>query len=168
MWKEALNIPLYEVSNYGRVRSWRHHKVKTTKEPLLIKPYTNKRGYCQVSIMKGGKRYYTRVHRLVLEAFIGSCPDKMEACHNNGVRNDNRLINLRWDTRKNNHADKKSHGTWQGGENNGSSRLKESDVNEIRRLQSLNTSPKEISHKFNITEATVSHILLRKTWKHLA
>jgi hypothetical protein len=36
------------------------------------------------------------VHRLVLEAFLGMPPEKHEACHNNGKRNDNKLIYLNY------------------------------------------------------------------------
>lgn len=56
------------------------------------------------------------VHCVVLETFIGPRPDGFHACHNNGVRNDARLCNLRWDTPVNNMADKVKHGTvWRGG-----------------------------------------------------
>ena len=51
------------------------------------------------------------IHRLVLEAFVGPCPAKMEACHNDGVRLNNRLSNLRWDTRSANVKDAYRHGT---------------------------------------------------------
>ena len=36
------------------------------------------------------------VHRLVLETFVGPCPDGMECDHVNRNRSDNRLQNLRW------------------------------------------------------------------------
>ncbi len=50
-------------------------------------------------------------HRAVLLAFVGPCPEGMEACHNNGDPLDNRVENLRWDTRSNNTLDKVAHGT---------------------------------------------------------
>ena len=55
----------------------------------------------------GGTKY---IHRLVLEAFVGPCPEGMETCHNNGVRTDNRLENLRWDTSSANNDDIVKHG----------------------------------------------------------
>ncbi|QOV97160.1 HNH endonuclease [Rhodococcus pyridinivorans] len=52
-----------------------------------------------------------KVHRLVLEAFTGPCPDGMVGCHNDGDTTNNRLDNLRWDTPGANNRDKRTHGT---------------------------------------------------------
>jgi hypothetical protein len=51
------------------------------------------------------------VHQLVLEAFVGPRPRGMESCHNNGNQTDNRLVNLRWDTKSENNLDRVRHGT---------------------------------------------------------
>lgn len=50
-------------------------------------------------------------HQIILETFIGLCPKGMETCHNNGIKMDNRLKNLRWDTRKSNGIDRRNHNT---------------------------------------------------------
>lgn len=42
---------------------------------------------------------------LVLEAFVGLCPEGMECCHQDDDRSNNRLENLRWDTHANNVKD---------------------------------------------------------------
>ena len=48
------------------------------------------------------------VHRMVLEAFLpNSDPDKSMVDHINGIKNDNRLENLRWVTAKENAANRK-------------------------------------------------------------
>lgn len=52
-----------------------------------------------------------KVHRLVLEAFVGPCPGGCVGCHGNGDTTDNRLVNLRWDTPGANNRDKREHGT---------------------------------------------------------
>lgn len=51
------------------------------------------------------------VHRLVLEAFVGPCPEGMEGCHGDGDPTNNSLGNLRWDTATSNQLDKVRHGT---------------------------------------------------------
>ena len=50
----------------------------------------------------------------VLEAFVGPCPPGLEACHGNDVADDNRLENLRWDTRTENQLDRVRNGIHPG------------------------------------------------------
>lgn len=68
-------------------------------------------GYWRVGLTRNGKSVKKLVHRLVLEAFTGPCPDGMEGCHNDGDRANSRLVNLRWDDRSGNNLDKREHGT---------------------------------------------------------
>jgi hypothetical protein len=64
-------------------------------------------GYTIARIWRHHKERKVRVHRLVLMTFVGPCPPGMEACHfPNPERSDNRLSNLRWDTRSNNGRDR--------------------------------------------------------------
>lgn len=113
------------------------------------------------------KRYY--VHRLVLEAFVGPCPPGLEACHgpDRDVAN-NKLSNLRWDTKKANAADCESHGTRAKGEKQGSSKLTESDIVAIRELCRLGMSQKKVANQFGVSQGHVSDIFTRKTWRHVA
>ncbi len=71
------------------------------------------------------------IHRLVLMAFVGPCPNGMECCHYNDIADDNRLDNLRWDTRKNNHVDMIRHGTVSRKITNG--KLSDKQVRQIRK-----------------------------------
>ena len=108
------------------------------------------------------------VQRLVLLAFVGPCPDGMECCHNNGIKTDNRLSNLRWDTRKANAADREHHGTTARGSKHGWSKLTEDDVREIRRLYHEEAMVQEaIAALYDVVQATISDILARKRWKHV-
>ena len=52
--------------------------------------------------MRGGKRYWRYVHRLVCETFRGAAPTGYtDVSHMNHDTSDNRAVNLRWST----HAD---------------------------------------------------------------
>jgi hypothetical protein len=73
--------------------------------PRLLRPITTQYGYQQVNI----DRRIVFLHRVVLLAFVGPRPANCEACHSNGIRSDNRLANLRWDTRESNVADRVRH-----------------------------------------------------------
>ena len=102
----------YEVSNHGRVRSidyidprgvfWRGRILKQAVQKIG--------GYPYVGLRKDGKVHTKRVHALVALAFIGPRPERMEVCHGNGNPADNRLSNLRYDTRSANSIDRTRHG----------------------------------------------------------
>lgn len=108
----------YEVSDRGRVLSvsrevwqigrWGKGFWRTTK-PRILRPGIM-RGYERVSLQRNKHVEQVAVHRLVLLAFAGPCPEGMEACHANDERRDNRLGNLRWDTKRANCADRTRNG----------------------------------------------------------
>lgn len=103
---------LYEVSNMGKVKSLgRVDRLGREWRPRVLKPGIRHGGYSVVNLWRDGQRAQWLVHRLVLFAFVGPCPDGMEGCHNDGNPRDNSLSNLRWDTRSANHLDKVKHGT---------------------------------------------------------
>jgi hypothetical protein len=105
----------YEVSDLGRVRGVdRIVKAKLGSQRrqrgIILRPGLSGTGYWMVRLTKDAIGRSYAVHRLVLEAFAGPCPDDMEGCHNNGDRLDNRLVNLRWDTDRANNIDTVMHG----------------------------------------------------------
>ena len=117
VWKKVPGTSgRYEVSDHGRVRRTERVVDRPGQSPMTLKarvldPGTGDTGYVEVRLQIDGKSRLKRVHRLVLEAFDGPCPDGLEGCHNNGDRTDNRLSNLRWDSRANNLRDREKHGT---------------------------------------------------------
>lgn len=58
--------------------------------------------YLYAGLWLNGHLKQHRVHRLVLTAFVGPCPDGMECLHGEGGALDNRLTNLRWGTKSEN------------------------------------------------------------------
>ena len=79
----------------------------------------------------------------------------------NGDRMDGRLENLRWDTRKSNHADKRCHGTWQGGVNNGNSKLTWGEVEEIR---SSSLSAEKLAKIYGVGSTTIFRVKNYESW----
>lgn len=63
-----------------------------------LKPRIIPGGYIQAILYRDLTRSAKLVHRLVLETFVGPCPDGMECCHADGDVTNNSLDNLRWDT----------------------------------------------------------------------
>jgi hypothetical protein len=91
----------------------------------------------------------------------------MDCCHNNGVKTDNRLANLRWDTRAANIQDAKRHGTWIKGETCGRSKLTEQQVREIFRLSGEGWNQIRIAQRFSVVPSAISMILSGRNWGHL-
>jgi hypothetical protein len=114
-----------------------------------------------------GKGASRKVHRLVLEAFVGPCPPGMECCHNDGNPLNNRLDNLRWDTRRSNQLDRNRHGTGSRGEKSTVSRLLECEVREIKRGLRCGESYRQLAAVFGVSYGAVSAIKYGKSWAWL-
>lgn len=174
-WRDiAGHDGIYQVSSLGSVRSLDRtvlvNSTKGTHEKLfkgrVLKPlYAN--GYAQVCLYSSdgasSRRY---VSHLVAETFLGPRPDGAQVCHNDGVRSNNRLKNLRYGTPKENTADKIAHGTLVNGESAYQARLTATDVHEIRRAATVEDYA-GIADRFGISYRTVQSLVARQSWKHL-
>ena len=92
-WKPIKICSVFAVSNYGRVKRIKPGGTRAIVGKIM-KLYTNSQGYMKVQLQR--KNHF--VHRLVLEAFVGSCPEGHECNHKNGIKNDNHISNLEWIT----------------------------------------------------------------------
>ncbi len=96
-WKHIPFFPDYEVSDRGRVRSWKRVK------PKIMKPHTVTRGdrkksYLRVTLRNRGGKKHRRIHRLVALAFVARPRGKNTVNHVNGRTHHNRATNLEWTT----------------------------------------------------------------------
>jgi hypothetical protein len=88
----------------------------------------------------------------------------MEACHANGTRTDNRVSNLRWDTRKGNMADASAQGRTNRGEQNPWCKLTEKDVRAIRLSEQSNS---QLAARYGMSREAIRDIRARKRWAHV-
>lgn len=159
---DFLGFPNYWVGDDGSL--WREiHSGLKRLNPCMSKAYP----YFVQTLSEDGIRTTVAVHRLVLEAFVGPCPEGMEACHNDGDTTNNRLDNLRWDTRKGNHADRKKHGTTPTGEKNPGCKITADTVRLIRRWYTEGWTEREIREELRLSKAQVNKIINRKSWTHI-
>lgn len=99
----------YWVSTAGRLWARSKHGLEQGRLLPLSRKGTKRCYHLGYTAWWHGNHEVIFVHRAMLEAFVGPCPEGMECCHNNGNGLDNRLENLRWDTREENIADMKFH-----------------------------------------------------------
>lgn len=100
---------LYEVSDLGSVRSW--HAYQGNPGPRLLRQNWNIRGYLCVGLCDAGKRETRAVHAIVLDAFVGKCPEGEERRHLDDDPLNNRLPNLSYGTHSQNMLDQVRNGT---------------------------------------------------------
>lgn len=108
-YREIPGHPAYRVGSDGSVWSTKiRGRWNIRAEWRRLKPVKTAAGYLQVRL--DGRPLV--VHRLVLQAFVGPCPDGQQARHvNSNDRTNNGLSNLCWGTPAENFADTKRHGT---------------------------------------------------------
>ena len=106
----------YEVSDHGRVWS-KDRMVRHGRGPGLrrhagrmLKQGRKPAGYPVVGALIDGKVKSLYVHRLVLEAFVGPCPEGHVARHLDDDKSNNHLSNLVWGTESQNAYDKVRNG----------------------------------------------------------
>jgi hypothetical protein len=95
VWKDINGFEgLYEVSNYGRVR--------TIKTQLIRSPFFHKKKYLKVTLRRKDHKKHYRIHRLVAQAFIPNPDNKAEVNHKDFNKINNHVNNLEWTTQEEN------------------------------------------------------------------
>lgn len=157
----------YQVSNMGRVKSLDRSVIdkKGRKHPTtgrVMKPVPDKKtGHLRIGLFKDNKRCVLYVHRLVMEAFVGQCPSNMEVCHNDGDSSNNRLDNLRYDTRNENMIDASKINR------HPAQKLSPEDVIAIRQRLSTGERQKDIAKDYGVGQYAISAINRRATFAWL-
>lgn len=169
IWKNIPNYNgLYQVSNLGKIKSFIDNH-GSYREKILKTHAVSRYGHQALGLTKNKITRPYSVHRLVLETFVGPCPQGKECRHIDGNPQNNRLKNLRWGTRSENKQDSMKHGTHyqpdNSGEKCGTSKLTKTDVIKIRDLlRENNTTIGQIAKLFRISKSTIYKIKQNKRW----
>ena len=172
-WK---NIPgyegLYQVSIYGQIKRTVGRgcrKERILKQILQHNKDTGHGNYWCVDLCKDGRVKRYKVHRLILETFVGTRPSLQETRHLDGNISNNHLSNLKYGTKSENTYDSVRHGTHIDirGSKHHLTKLNDKKVLCIRQLLMGGQSGVDTAQQFSITPSCVSNIKLRKTWTHI-
>lgn len=166
-WKSIIGYEgLYEVSDFGRVRSLDREVVcgngtVRNYKGKILKQFIDKQGRPEVILSKNGKGHNKLPHSLVAQAFIGKRPEGYHVCHINGDSQDNRLSNIRYDTVSQNAIDIYRYGSKK-------MKLSIEQVLEIRKLYATGKYKQiELAEKFSISQNNISHIVNYKYFNWL-
>lgn len=172
-WLPINNFPGYEISNYGKVRSFlpRNGKGSLTKTSRILKQHIIKgKPYYKVVLSLNGKSFTKKPHILVAEHFIGQKPSpRHEVRHYDGNSFNNFYQNLLWGTTQDNADDRTRHGTQVRGTQVHKSKLTEQNVREIKnKIPTWDTTSTDyFANKFGVHRTTILQIKYGNTWRHV-
>lgn len=95
IWLPVPGYSLYEVSNYGRIRS---NNPKTHKNPIIMRQYPDKDGHLKIRLYLNGSVKNFFVHRIVASAFIPNPQQLPVVNHKDENPANNHVDNLEWCT----------------------------------------------------------------------
>ena len=101
IWKDIKGYEdLYQISNYGEVKSLEKKAGFSTRKEKILKQHLDKDGYVKVYLCKNNKVKFLSVHRLIAEAFIPNPNNFPQINHKDENKQNNKIENLEWCTCK--------------------------------------------------------------------
>lgn len=169
-WKDVPRYEgLYQVSNFGRIKSF------VVSKKGRIRKGVSAQGYPQVQLKGNGNGTFEsgKIHRLVAMVFIPNPNNLPEVNHIKGDRGDCRAWMLEWSTSSDNmkHAyrilGKRNNLENQKGEGHYNAKFKREDIIKIRSLALEGKTPTEIAKMYGEKTGSICRIINRKRWAHI-
>jgi len=176
VWKDIPGYEdIYQASSFGNIRSIDRivNGKNGSKVPVsgrVLKPAFDKDGYKRVSLSKENKQKNKRVNRLIAETFLENKNNYACVDHINNIKDDDRVINLRWCSNKQNRQFAKEDGLMKGrkGIAHHNCKLTETSVIEIKKLiKYTDLSNLEIAVKYGVGKTAISKIRCGVRWSHI-
>jgi hypothetical protein len=156
-WCEVPTHPGYYVNKMGQIKG---------PSGKILRPMAMNSGHLYVLTPKPRSPRKLFVHRAVLLAFKGFPLPGQESRHLDGNPSKNRLDNLEWGTHLDNMQDKQVHQTQPRGESQGGSKLKESDIPQIRAAYPGKTL-RQIASQYGVSHTTILAAITGHHWRHV-
>jgi len=157
----------YEVSNYGRVKSFCYDKINGR----IVKPGVIK-GFYNVSFMSGGKKKSFLVHKITAELFVDKTDMEQDTViHLDWNKSNNHFSNLQWV--KKDEAYKRMFKRIHDKRRNSKekiitySKLTEEDVVRIKSMLNRGITQNVIAKLFCVSEMQITRIKRGENWAHI-
>jgi hypothetical protein len=168
-WRDVrISEGLYQISNKGRIKSFQG------KNPRILKPRISSYGYHVASLYLNKKPVYIRVHRLVMQEFVGDIPEGYQVNHKDANKSNNSVDNLEYCTPSQNIIHSYSLGLQKTkrGANHPRARLTEAQAKALKydvipNMKSAGITFKELAKVWGVSDTTLCNIKTERTWKHI-
>lgn len=152
----------YQISNFGRLKSFRRRKTRILK-PRLIGQYL----MFDLRHSKIGARMLA--HRLVAQAFIPNYNNKPEVNHKDGLKWNNHVSNLEWVTSSENQLHAINLNLQGSGQDSANAKLTNAQAVWIRSVYKpydKKFGKSALAKLFNVSPRTIYHIIKGLTYKN--
>lgn len=151
----------YEASPMGEIRNRLSQRILKQDESLP---------YLRVRLYKNVVAKTVLAHRMIALTFIPNPLNLPDVNHKDGNKNNNRIENLEWCTRRHNmqHAYKMGLVNGRKGEKHHLAKLTENDVIEILQLhQMYGTKQRAMAREYGVNQSVIFAIIHNMNWKHI-
>ena len=147
---------LYSADTDGNIYAYPN---STHKKEKQLKPRLRKNGYVYVILRKDGKSIDGTIHRLIAKTFL-DVVEGMCVNHINGIRDDNRLVNLEMVTRSRNIL----HGIFVN--RNGMAKLTHEQAENIKMRVKMHETQADLAREFKVFNQTINQIVHGKGYRN--
>lgn len=175
MWKDIKGYEQnYQVSCDGKIRSReRVYNINDNKnrsyqkivKQKILKPHKGTHGYLTVDLSLNNKVKRLYIHRLVADAFLNKTKEQTQVNHKDLNKTNNSVDNLEWVTASENNHHMIKHNPQIRGENHKWSKLRESEVVELRKLRKKGMSFRKLGKRFNISGSGAYNVV-NNCWRY--
>lgn len=165
-WRDIPEYPGYQASNLGQIRSkdikiidYRGRECQLRNR--IYKQQVNKL-WPYLYVRFGPHNKTLRAHRIIAKVFIPNPDNLPEVNHKNGIKSDNRVVNLEWTDAKEN--SKHAYRIGLHKPSFGNRKLTDEQVEEIKYLLYCGAALNAIAKELNVSYSMVHKIRERRSW----